>query len=131
MQRRTQVRSKRQERKFFHFACSYGPPLTLPTNVFLSRFGTVIPEVWGVTILPRPAISVYPIPHAKSNRPEPKASVVMNRLLEVAGSGIRLCPHVDGKFAARVDAGYCSADPAGDDLSTVDELAVHPAEFGN
>ncbi len=43
----------------------------------------------------------------------------------------RICPHVDAKIAARQEVG-CWLDRScrSTTLSTVDELAVHPAEFG-
>ncbi len=50
--------------------------------------------------------------------------------MEAAGRWLPLRPYVDGKIAAREEANCCLIDPAVDVIST-DELAVHPAEFGN
>ena len=51
--------------------------------------------------------------------------------MEDADSCLRLCPHVDGKLPAMEDDWLLLSDPVVDATSTVDDLAVHPAEFGN
>ena len=51
---------------------------------------------------------------------------------KVADGWIELRRHVDGKLAAAENAGCCWADPTCDVISTVDELAVNPAnQFKN